>query len=276
MLHIHDEFSELKKVVVCYGDQVPLAEEYKTDDPQETKWGWRSWDKQLLLDQQKIFFEKLSQYDVELIFPETQKGMDWQMYTRDTAFVVNDTLYYADTRTLKARRGEIEKLKAAISSYNPAMMPISNKIEGGDVLNYEGGCFVGISNRTSQEAVSELRTRCEVKSFFLGDDVMHLDTRLTLLPNKYVLAHLEAFQPQDQDFLKDQFKVISVTKAETDKLGTNVFVVNPETVFVEAAQTRIQNELKSAGFKIEAIPYTEPIALGGSFRCTTLPLQRKR
>ena len=274
MLHIHDEFSELKKVVVCYGEQVPFAEEYQTDDPQEKKWGWRSWDKQLLLDQQKIFFEKLSEYDVELIFPETQKGMIWQMYTRDTAFVVQDTLYFSDSRTLKARSGEIEKLRTAISSYDPAMMPISNKIEGGDVLNYQGGCFVGISNRTSQEAVTELRTHCKVKSFFLGDDVMHLDTRLTLLPNNYAIAHLEAFQAEDRNFLNDQFTVIPVTRAEADKLGTNVFIVNPETIFIEASQTRIQNELKLAGFKIEAIPYSEPIALGGSFRCTTLPLQR--
>lgn len=275
MLHIQDEFSELKKVVVCYGEHVPLAEEYQADDPEEAKWGWQSWDKQLLLEQQKLFFEKLSTYNVELVFPETEPGMDWQMYTRDTAFVVNDTLYYADKRTLKARQGEIEKLKVALSAYNPPMVPIAHKIEGGDVLNYQGGCFVGVSNRTSQDAVTELQTHCDAKSFFLGDDVMHLDTRLTLLPNNYALAHLEAFQEQDQDFLNQQFTVIPVTKAEADKLGTNVFIVNPETIFVEATQTRIQNELKSAGFNIEAVPYTEPIALGGSFRCTTLPLERK-
>jgi len=274
MLHIQDEFSLLKKVVVCYGEHIPLAEEYHADDPQEAKWGWQSWDKSLLLEQQKFFFDRLSAYDVELIFPETEQGMDWQMYTRDTAFVLNDALYYADKRTLKARQGEIEKLKVALSSHDPRMIPISDKIEGGDVLAYEGGCFVGISNRTSQEAVTELQTHCDVKSFYLGDEVMHLDTRLTLLPNNYALAHLEAFQEQDQDFLNQQFTVIPVTKEEADKLGTNVFIVNPETIFVEASQTRIQNEIKSAGFKMESVPYTEPIALGGSFRCTTLPLQR--
>ena len=275
MLHIRDEFSELKKVVVCYGDQVPLAEEYQADDPEQKKWGWQSWDKSLLLEQQSYFFDRLRAYNVELILPETQKGMDWQMYTRDTAFVVNDTLYYADVRTLKARRGEIEKLKTALHSYDPPMVPINAKIEGGDVLNYEGGCFVGVSNRTSKEAVDELKNYCEVTSFFLGDDVMHLDTRLTLLPNRYALAHLEAFQPEDRTFLQEHFTVIPVTKAETDKLGTNVFIVNPETIFVEASQTRIQDELATAGFTIEVVPYSEPIALGGSFRCTTLPLERK-
>jgi N-dimethylarginine dimethylaminohydrolase len=275
MLHIQDEFSQLKKVVVCYGEHIPLADEYVADDPQEAKWGWQSWDKSLLLEQQKFFFERLSAYDVELIFPETEQGMDWQMYTRDTAFVLNDTLYYADKRTLKARQGEIEKLKVELSSHDPRMIPISDKIEGGDVLAYKGGCFVGISSRTSQEAVTELQAHCDVKSFYLGDDVMHLDTRLTLLPNNYVLAHLEAFQEQDQVFLNQQFTVIPVTKEEADKLGTNVFIVNPETIFVEASQTRIQQEIKAAGFKVEAVPYTEPIALGGSFRCTTLPLERK-
>ncbi len=275
MLHITDEFSALQSVVVCLGDQVPLADEYETDDPQETKWGWKSWDKSLLLDQQKEFFDRLSQYDVELIFLETEPGMDWQMYTRDTGFVVDDTLFYADTRTLKARHGEIEKLQEALTDRGTAMQAIESKIEGGDVLVHDGGCFIGISNRTTEAAVNEMRNYTDVRSFYLGDDIMHLDTRLTLLPDNYALVNLESFQEEDQKFLQNIFNTIPVTTQEAENLGTNVFVVNPETIFVEEKQVHIQDELRQAGFKVEVVPYSEPIALGGSFRCTTLPLVRK-
>lgn len=34
----------------------------------------------------------------------------WQIYTRDTAFVVSDKLYYSNIRKLEARNGEVSGL----------------------------------------------------------------------------------------------------------------------------------------------------------------------
>jgi N-dimethylarginine dimethylaminohydrolase len=271
-LNIADEFSPLKKVAVCLGTDVPDFDTYTTNDPQETKWGLKKWDKELLLRQQHDFFDRLSKYDVELVLLDTAPQLFWQMFTRDTGFVLGDTFYYSEKRTLQARHGEIEKFLAKVQPEK--VQKIENKIEGGDVLAGET-CLVGLSNRTEQSGFDELAKYVKAKSLFLGDDVMHLDTRLTLLPNGVALAYLEAFTGADQEFLTQTYQVIAVTKEEIAYLGTNVFVVNPETIFVEAAQTRIQDELKQAGFNVESVAYSEPIALDGAFRCTTLPLVRE-
>ncbi len=98
---------------------------------------------------------------------------------------------------------------------------------------------------------------------------MHLDTRFTLLPRGYALIIPEAFSKEDLEVLKDKFKLLPVLPEEAMDLGTNVFVVNPDTIFSPKQNARINSMLADQGFKLEAIDYTEPIALGGSFRCTT-------
>jgi N-dimethylarginine dimethylaminohydrolase len=270
-VHIEDEFSPLKKVAVCLGTSLPYSDDYVTDDPQELKWGWTKWDRDLLLRQQHEFFDRLGKYNVELIVLDTEPELIWQMYTRDTGFVIGDTFYFSEKRTLRARHGEIEKFLAKVEPEK--VQVIQGKIEGGDVLAGET-CLVGISNRTQRPAFDELAKFVKAKPLLIGDDVMHLDTRLTILPNNFALGHLEAFTAADQEFIKKTYKIIPTTKEETQYLGTNVFVVNPETIFVEQSQRRIQDQLKQANFNVESIAYSEPIALGGSFRCTTLPLVR--
>lgn len=275
-LHVTDEFSPLKKVAVHLGHAVPKYEDYQTTDPQELKWGYRRWDKDLLLKQQSRFVDALLRFGVTPVELSTTSDQFWHLlYTRDMGFVVGDTLFFADKRTLIARNGEIKLLFQTIDISKDKRKAIPGRIEGGDVLVHNSTAFVGMTNRTDHEALSELSKHMHVKPFHLGDNVMHLDTVLTLLPRNYALACLDYFSEEDRAYLTDQFTVIPVTKQERETLGTNVLVINPETIFVEERQNRIQNELLQAGFNIEPVSYSEPIVFGGSFRCTTLPLVRE-
>lgn len=275
-LNINNEFGKLKEVVVCLGTNIPIFEEYKTDDPEFLKYHPYSWDKDLLLKQQEQFFNVLSKYNVNLVFPETRMDLIWQMYTRDTAFVIHDKLYYSSIRKLGARNGEIDSLLKVLKLENDQIVPIDNEVEGGDVLVEDiSKISIGHGSRTSQSSIDFLSKSLEVKKFELGQNVMHLDTRLTLLPKQTALVNISAFSNTDIEFLKGKYRIIEVHDNETKKLGTNVFVVNPETVVVPTQHIRIAKEIENFDLKIELVDYTEPINLGGSFRCTTLPLVRE-
>lgn len=274
-LHITNEYDQLKTVFVCFGENIPLYEEYKTDDPEFTKFHPYSWNKDLLLDQQKKFFDLLTKYDVELIFPKTGANLLWQMYTRDTAFVVGQKLYYCSTRKMEARNGELQYVVDALGVRPDQTVSIAAEIEGGDVLVHSTGkVYVGHSSRTSAEAVDLLAQHVDLRKFELGENVMHLDTRLTLLSDRVVLLTPSSFSDEDLSYLRSKYKVIEVFDPETKKLGTNVFVINPETVVVPTQHKRIGELIKDSGFKVEYLDYTEPRNLGGSFRCTTMPIQR--
>jgi N-dimethylarginine dimethylaminohydrolase len=275
-LKITGEFNELKKVVVCWGTHVPEYETYKTDDLEFNKFHHGSWNKDLLLKQQELFFKKLEKYNVELLFPKTDKDFPWQMYTRDVGFVIKSKFYYAEDRALKDRNGEIDLLLELLSLTADDIVKLSGKIEGGDILVLnEDQVYVGISSRTNQEAIKMLSDRIKTRTFLLGKSVMHLDTRLNLLPNHIALIYPEAFSRLDLRYLQDKYRLIPVSGDEAIKLGTNILIVNPETVFIPTQHQRIARIISDYGLNTELVDYSEPIALGGSFRCTTLPLVRE-
>jgi N-dimethylarginine dimethylaminohydrolase len=276
-LHIVDEFSPLKVVAVAWGNSVPAYEGYASSDPEFTKYHQRTWDKELLLRQQDGFFSVLSHYDVQLQFVPTAADLPWQMYTRDTGFVVGDTFYFAQDRGLQERAGEITAVKKLLDSLqipDESRVEIAGKIEGGDVLISSDGVLVGNGSRTNSLATTDLLQRQPGKMLFLGQNVMHLDTRLTLLPNQTALVYPAAFTEADLAWLSGKYRLITVLEAELMELGTNVFVINPEIIVSPTHNRRINEQLRAAGFKLETVDYTQPINLGGSFRCTTMPLVR--
>lgn len=276
-LNIANEFSQLKKVIVCYGDSLPEYGKYKSNDPQFLKFHHLIWNKSLLLKQQGIFFRILEKYGVKLEFAKTNKNYPWQTYTRDIGFVYQNNFFYSKNRAFKEREGEIESMLDIIKkeAVQGEIIPIEEgALDGGDILVREKEVFIGLSDRTNKEALNFLDRHFSIKPLFLGEMVMHLDTRLTLLPSRKILIYPQAFQKDDLDYLKKQFDFIEVAKKEAESLAINVLVVNPETIVVHAAHKKIQTKLKRAGFNVKVIDYSEPIALAGSFRCTTLPLQR--
>ena len=275
-LHITDEFSPLQDVIVWWGDSVPDYKIYAPNEPEFTKYHKRSWDKHLFLKQQEQFFKKLSSFDVRLHFLKTEPDLPHQMYTRDTGFVINDHLYYSKKREFSDRDGEIHLLQNLLTSLKITDLReiTSGSIEGGDVIVDPQTTYIGNGSRTSKIAIHELISQENCTHLFLGSNVMHLDTRLTLLPRNTALIIPEAFQKTDLEMLKKRYTLIPVLQQEAIDLGTNVLVVNPETVFSPTHNVRINKELIQAGFRVETIDYTEPINFGGSFRCTTLPLRR--
>lgn len=277
MLNIEDEFSRLTDVCVSWSTSVPEYASYSNVHPEHTKYNITEWDKPKLLDQQKAFFDLLTKYDVHLHVVEETQPCFWQMYTRDTGFVINDTFFYCAERKLPERNGEAENVLSSLAPIveNNVVEITKGTIEGGDVLVHEGMAFVGRSARTQQPAIEQLSQHVEVVPLELGTGVMHLDTRMTILSNSTVLIYTPAFTQQDLKMLSQRFKLIEVTQAEVINLGTNVFVIDPKTIVAHAGHGRVIGELRAAGFKVEAIDYSEPIAIAGSFRCTTMPLVRQ-
>lgn len=275
-LKVENEYGVLKVVLVCRGESIPEYESFKSDDPEFLKYHPYAWDKELLLRQQDAFLSLLRKYDVELLFPKVEAKCTQQTYVRDVAFVIGSILYYADSRKFKAREGEIECVLEVLQLKPDQVRALSAEIEGGDVLvTGQNSAYIGHGSRTSNEAIAMLSEELDITKIELGDHVMHLDTRLTLMPNNIALINVSTFDAATLESLTKKYDCITVTDEETKKLGTNVFVLNPETVVVPEQHRRIGTELEQKGLKVEYIEYTEPINLGGSFRCTTLPLRRE-
>lgn len=275
-LYIRDEYSQLKEVVVCSGTHIPEFDNYHSEDPEHLKYHHQRWDKELLLKQQDIFFNYLSKKGVKLHFPRTSPTLEQQMFTRDIGWVIGETFYYAKKRKRQDRNGEVDAVLPIIKKFPHAKIQelTAGFIEGGDVIVDKDIVMIGLGSRSTLEAAQELSQFEEVKTLSLGDHVMHLDTRFTILPNNHALIYPNIFSSEDIHFLRKRYRLIPLTPEEANTLGSNVFIVDPETIIVESSHQMIAEDLKSYGFNVVTIDYSEPIHQGGSFRCTTMPLVR--
>lgn len=275
-LYINDEFAPLKHVVVGSADHVPAHVSYKPDDIQFTNFHPLPWDLETLKKQHDAFCQLLSSFDITITTPDSSSTLPQQIYTRDTAFVVGSQLYYSGIRRFADRIGEISPLLTALSLEDQQIVKLENPIEGGDVLVLdEDTVFVAQSSRTSKEAIQELSQHIHVEKLLLGPSVMHLDTRLTLLPKNLALIYPHVFSKTDLHTLSTRFTLIEVEKDDEMNLGANVFFINPETVIVPSEYPNIAKALGDHGFDVRSIPYSEVMRFGGSFHCTTMPIERK-
>ncbi|MEM6661421.1 MAG: arginine deiminase family protein [Pseudomonadota bacterium] len=275
MLNIRDETSSLTDLCICRGTAVPPCETYRSDHPEFETFPMRPWNPADVVAQQDHFHAVLANHGVRLHFIDHSDAHPWQMYTRDTGFVVGDKLFFSRRRELPERDGEIDVLRTSLPALAPHMVEITaGRIEGGDVMPDGDVVFVGLGTRTDPEAAEELGSHASVHPIALGPTVMHLDTRMTILPGRRALIHTDPFPGRDLTVLKDRFRLIEVTADEAVAMATNVFVINPETVVVHAGFPRIIEALRADGLNIVPVDFSGPNALNGSFRCATMPLAR--
>lgn len=271
-LNIRNETGRLTDLCVCRGTAVPDAEGYQNDHPEFDTFHMLPWNREKLLRQQQAFYDVMDRHGVCLHFVPHSDRHPWQIYTRDTGFVVGETLFYAKDRELPERIGEIELVRELIPDV--PMVALPGQIEGGDVMPDGDVVFVGLGTRTTPEAAKALGTHAEVVPLHLGPTVMHLDTRMTILPGRRALICAEPFQADDLEMLRRRFRFIEVKPDEARAMASNVFVIDPETVVVHAGFPRIVAALRDEGLQVQAIDWSEPNALLGSFRCATMPLVR--
>ena len=274
MLDIRDETAPLTDLCVCRGTAVPPCEGFEPDHPEFDVFVMKPWDREKLLRQQDAFYAVMERHGVRLHFLAHTQAHPWAMYTRDTGFVVGDTLYYAPDRQLPERVGEIDTVTAALPGIKTQAIPA--RIEGGDVLPDGDMVFVGMGTRTVQAGVDALagNVDAQVIAVPLGPRVMHLDCRMTILPGRRLLTYTGDFTPETLALLRARFTLIEVTREEALAMGTNVFVVNPDTVVMHSGFPRLIAAVQAAGLTVEAVDWSEPNALLGSFRCATMPLCR--
>lgn len=275
MFSVQDEYSQLTDVCVCLGSSVPAYETYRPDHPEFTKYVELPWDADLLVRQQEGFFAVLEKHGATLHRVPPDPALHWQMYTRDAGFVVGDTLYYCAKRGLPDRTGEIDQIQTTLGPDAGKFVEITEgRIEGGDVVVDNGMAYVGVSARTEPAGAAELGRHVEVVPLQLGESVMHLDCKLTILPKGLALIYPPVFRPEDVEMLRTRYTLIELTDAECASMASNVFVINPETIVVDPSHDRVIARLREEGLNVEEVPYSEPIALVGSFRCSTMPLRR--
>lgn len=300
-LNIKNETSRLRAVILGTAKSnggIPKVEDcYDPKSVEHVLAGTYPLEADMLLEIEAVA-EVFKKYDVKVFRPDVIDNYN-QIFTRDIAFVIDDTLIEANILPDREKEYKaIEKVTSQIKPEKVVILPKECHVEGGDVMPWNDYIFIGtysgndyadfITARTNIDAVialQELFPHKKVKSFELRksnsnakENALHLDCCFQPIGKDKAILHKNGFLVEKEyEWLVNFFgkeNVFEITKEEMYNMNSNVFSISEEVIISEKNFTRLNTWLREKGFTVEEVPYTEIAKQEGLLRCSTMPLIR--
>ena len=181
------------------------------------------------------------------------------VFVEDTAIVLGDVAVITRPGA-PSRRGETRAVADALEPHRPLVhIEAPATLDGGDVLVLDDRIYVGISERTNEEALAQLRfhTRREV----IPVDVhgcLHLKTAITRVSRGALLVN------------RDWFDVAPFAGWELidveEPFGANALLIG-ETVVYPSAYPLTRQKLEARGLDVRPVPAGELAKAEGGVTC---------
>ena len=268
------EYDTLQRVIVCEPKYMEIQE--VINDVQE-QYKDENINKKIAKAQHEEFIKKLEEHDVEVIRLPASEQFPEQVFTRDIGFTLGDDIFVAEMAS-EIREGEEDALEDWLASSDMLFQKLrANKIEGGDVIIDRNTVYVGISSRTSMEAVKELDAKLPnhvVIPIPFDEKYLHLDCVFNILSSKIGLIFPQALDQATIAMLAEKYTLIEVSEAEQFTMGTNVLSIGNKKVFSLPENIEVNKKMRAHNFNVIEVDFSEIIKSGGSFRCCSMPVER--
>lgn len=272
---VMNEYDVLKKVILCQPQYMTIREVINETQKHFEEEGIHI---EKALEQHNQFVRTLNDHGVEVILLPYHKKYPEQVFTRDIGFTLGQTIFVAEMAS-DIRKGEEDVLKQwledeEISYYNL----LGEQIEGGDVVIDNDTIYVGLSNRTNQNAadhLQEILPQFTVRAIPFKAEYLHLDCVFNVVSPEVALIYRPALTEEDIKLFSSKYDLIDVSDEEQFSLGTNVLSIGNKRIFSLPVNKSVNEQLRNKGFEVVEVDITEIIKSGGSFRCCTLPIMRE-
>lgn len=270
------EYETLKRVILCQPQYMTIRDVINETQKHFKNEGIHI---ERALEQHENFVQTLRKNGIEVILLPYHKKYPEQVFTRDIGFTLGETVFVADMAS-KVRQGEENVLKQWLEDEGFSYYNINgDHIEGGDVIIDGKTIYVGLSDRTNQQAADHLQrllSSFEVKAIPFKEKYLHLDCVFNVVSPEIALVFPEALTEEDIKFFRSRYQLIEVSKEEQFTLGTNVLSIGNKRILSLPVNKEVNKQLRARGFEVIEVDITEIIKSGGSFRCCTLPILRTK
>ncbi|WP_421762700.1 dimethylarginine dimethylaminohydrolase family protein [Ekhidna sp.] len=239
----------------------------------------------------------LEKHGVKVYRPENIPNLN-QIFARDISFVIQDKLVIPCVTP--ERKLESDGIEYVTEQVENVLLPDEHeRMEGGDVMPWRDHIFVGYSreedfkkytvSRTNEAAVDYLSRNFpdhKVKAFELNksdndprENALHLDCCFQPVGKDKAIIYKGGFKHEaDVEYLINFFgadNVFEITKEEMYEMNSNFFSISPEVVISDGSFSRLNDQFRKWGLKVEEVNYRETAKMEGLLRCSTMPLRRR-
>jgi len=286
-VNVRSEIDTLKTVAMCWANPFPVKFNIITSlldasvREQLRHNSWRYYRYKKVREQQQRLIEVFRDHGISVLFLDNLPGLGTQHYTRDIAFCIDDVFFTARMGT-RYREPEQRAFQGLLPRLSKVVHLEGGRIEGGDVMLHEDKVLVGLGEATDKEGAEALRRKLlelgnprEIVTIpFAHRGVIHLDTKFNIVGKNIALISRKSFPPDTVRWLEKQFDLIDATEEETRGIEINTFALGGNRVIVQEKSERLAGLIQQKGLTPIPVDYSEVTNLPGSFRCTTLPVER--
>ncbi len=269
-----NEFSPLKEVILCEPTYMKIQD---IINETQRRYHKENIDVDRAVEQHNKFHEILRENNITTHLLSPKNTFPEQVFTRDIGFTVGRTLFISDMK-MPVRQGEEIELRNWLSARGMSYIDlVEDETEGGDVLVHGNTVYIGLSDRTTFEAVERIQSYLpdyNVIPLPIHEDILHLDCIFNIISDNEALIYPEGLRGDDITRLSSQFDLIDVCREEQFTMGVNVLSIGNKKVISLPINKGVNKELRDRGFEVIEVEFDEIIKSGGSFRCCTLPLLR--
>ncbi len=239
------------------------------------------YDYKKVCSQQQTFMDVLNSNGVQVLLANQINGCGTQHYTRDIGFAIDDTFFVANPRR-DYRKREIDGIHGLLSRFSKICCIDDGVIEGGDVIVDDKYVIVGMGEETNKRGINCLKEKMRELNInreiivleFSHRGVIHLDTKFNIPAKGVGFIHPKSFDSKSLKWLERNFDLIEATDREMRNIEINTLSISPRKVVMQERSIRLTALLEEKGVEVVFVDYSEVLKLPGSFRCTTLPIER--
>jgi len=217
--------------------------------------------------QHRSYQELLATLGARVISLPAEADLPDSMFVEDPAIVLDELAVILPLGTA-SRRPEAQLLATALAPFrNLAYISLPATMEGGDVLRLGSKLYVGLSQRTNEAGIAQLRAllapyNYEVIAVPLTG-CLHLKSAVTALPHNTLLANRAWF---DSSALR-RYDFIDVSPDEPH--AANALAIGHHVIF-PASFPKTRSRIEERGFVVHTIDISELQKAESGLTCSSL------
>ncbi len=224
-------------------------------------------DVELAQEQHRVYCKNLSQLGFTLIRIDSDDRFPDCCFVEDTVIVAGDKAIIAYMGT-KSRIGEEVEIKKTLANYKKIYEIVSPAtIEGGDVLIINNNIYIGLSERTNQFAIQQVKTFISDYGYQVipikTNEILHLKSVCNYLGDDYVVLVPGYFD----DKVLSEYKKIMIPKKEG--YSANCLSINGR-ILIPKGYPNTKKLIENEGFETIEIEMSEFRKGDGGLTCLSI------